>query len=301
MNQSKMSLVFDGPAVENGEIEAQDLASALMAVGELIQAANQEINSDRAQMSVKVRAISSGSFEVDLTLFQSLMESAKALLEFARDNKDDIATTSDLLDLLVNVGTIAGAIGLFELIRRLRGKKPEKVKEKGGDTHIHIDGNLIVVKKQVVRLFNNAAVREQAKKVVAPLSNEGIDAIKIKRPNQPDLEIVKEDVPSFEYGDGEELLDEKTHEMTLQIISLSFKEDNKWRVTDGGEPFNVAIEDAEFLNKIGKNEVAFSKGDYFLCLIRERQYDTAKGLKKERSIVEVKDHKSAARQLHLVV
>jgi hypothetical protein len=77
--------------------------------------------------------------------------------------------------------------------------------------------------------------------------------------------------------------------MTLQIISLSFKEDNKWKVSDGMEPFSVTIEDAGFLNRIAKGEETFSKNDYLVCVVRERQFQTNKGLRKERAIIAVKD------------
>ena len=89
-------------------------------------------------------------------------------------------------------------------------------------------------------------------------------------------------------------------EMNLQIISLSFKEENKWRFTDGLEPFTASIEHVDFLNKIANNEISFSKNDYLKCMVREKQSQTAKGLKLERTIVEVIKHTPSARQLKLI-
>jgi hypothetical protein len=65
-------------------------------------------------------------------------------------------------------------------------------------------------------------------------------------------------------------------------------------------PFTAGIEDADFLNRIANNEVAFGKNDYLICDVRERQVKTAKGLKKERTIIRVVEHKPAARQLRLI-
>lgn len=48
MSEASLTLVFDGPAVENGEIDVQELAPTLLAMGELIQAANDKINGDNA-------------------------------------------------------------------------------------------------------------------------------------------------------------------------------------------------------------------------------------------------------------
>ncbi|ASY57460.1 hypothetical protein [Sinorhizobium sp. CCBAU 05631] len=88
--------------------------------------------------------------------------------------------------------------------------------------------------------------------------------------------------------------------MNLQIVPLSFKDDNKWRVTDGGEPFSVSIEDAEFLKQVANSEISFSKGDYLVCDVRERQTITSNGLKKDRAIIAVKAHRPAARQMKLL-
>ena len=98
----------------------------------------------------------------------------------------------------------------------------------------------------------------------------------------------------------EEEIEDETRKMTLQIISLSFKEDNKWRLTDGAEPFTADIEDVDFLNKIANDEISFGKNDYLICEVRERQSMTSKGLKKERTVMKVIEHKPAARQLRLM-
>jgi hypothetical protein len=124
--------------------------------------------------------------------------------------------------------------------------------------------------------------------------------MKVKRKGSEDLEISKSEVEYFEYEDTEEELADTEREMNLQIISLSFKEDNKWRVTDGGEPFSATIEDTAFLNKIDNDEIAFSKGDYLRCKVREKQYRSSKRLKIERSIIEVLEHKFASQQLRLI-
>lgn len=297
-----MTLVFDGPSVDDGEIDVQDLAPALLAMGELIQAANQEINGNKAQISVKVRATAEGSFEVDLALIQSFLENTKILFDFAAENKDGIAAANELTELLFKFvgGTVTMGGGLFALVKFLKGRKPDKIEHNGGDVYIHIGDNHFVTNQRTIQLAESVAVREQAKKAISSLSNNGIDKIKVKRSGHDDLEVSKSEVGYFEYEETEEELADETRTMTLQIISLSFKEDNKWRVTDGGEPFSATIEDSTFLNKIANNEIAFSKGDYLVCEVRERQFRSSKGLKKERSIIEVKDHKPAAQQLRLI-
>lgn len=56
MSDANFSLIFEGTSVENGEIDIKDLAPSLMALGDLIQAANAEINGEKARIAVKLQA-----------------------------------------------------------------------------------------------------------------------------------------------------------------------------------------------------------------------------------------------------
>jgi hypothetical protein len=299
MNSENLTFVFDGPAVESGEIDVQELAPALLAIGALIQAANGELNGDRAQIAVKVKATATGSFEVKLMLIQSVMEQARALFEFAKDNKDGIAATKELADLLFK-GAAGGAAGLFALLKWLRGRKPDAITPVGGDVHVHVGDSYFLTNAETIKLAESIAVREQARKVVATLASNGIDSLKVRRGGEILTEVGRAEASYFELADEEETLADERRTMTLQIISLSFKEDNKWRVTDGGEAFSATISDEAFLTRIANNEVAFAKGDYLICEVREVQYRGPRGLQKERTIERVLDHKPAARQLRLL-
>ena len=61
----------------------------------------------------------------------------------------------------------------------------------------------------------------------------------------------------------------------------------------------VAIKDADFLGRVDRNLVSFSKGDILICDVITRQFQTAKGLSTEHEVVKVLEHKPAARQLKL--
>ncbi len=53
----------------------------------------------------------------------------------------------------------------------------------------------------------------------------------------------------------------------LNIISLSFKDKNKWYVNDCQSSFYTTIEDLDFLRRVDENE-EFRKGDILRVLIR---------------------------------
>ena len=54
MSDANFSLIFEGSAVENGEMDVKDLAPSLLALGELIQAANAEINGEKARIGCQI-------------------------------------------------------------------------------------------------------------------------------------------------------------------------------------------------------------------------------------------------------
>ena len=304
MSEANISLIFRGTAVENGQIDVQDFAPALLSVGELLQSANEVINGDKAKVAVKVRATAVACFEVDLTIWQEIVES---IFTYAQAHKDEIEAANGLADLVFKFGgaavgglTVAGG-GLFALLKWMKGRKPDRIEEKDGDIIVHIGDNYFITNPQTIKLAESATVRTQARKLVSTLEREGIESISARQPGGEELTLDRSDISSFDVPDNdEEEIEDETRKMTLQIISLSFKEDNKWRLTDGAEPFTADIEDVDFLNKIANDEISFGKNDYLICDVRERQTMTAKGLKKERTIIKVLEHKPAARQLRLM-
>lgn len=304
MSEANFSLIFRGNAVENGQIDVQDFAPALLAVGELLQSANEVVNGDKAKVAVKVRATAVACFEVDLTLWQEIIES---IFTYAQAHKDEIAAANGLADLVFKIGgaavggvTVAGG-GLLALLKWMKGRKPDRIEEKGGDVIVHIGDTYFITNPQTIKLAESANVRSHARKMVASLEKEGIESISARQPGGEELVLEKSDIPSFDVPENEEEeIEDETRKMTFQIISLSFKEDNKWRLTDGAEPFTADIEDVDFLNKIANDEISFGKNDYLICEVRERQSMTSKGLKKERTVMKVIEHKPAARQLRLM-
>lgn len=83
----------------------------------------------------------------------------------------------------------------------------------------------------------------------------------------------------------------------FSIHSLSFKEDNKWRLSDGTNTFFVTIRDDGFLRKVNENLVSFAKGDILKVNLLVRTWSVQDGIKTDYEVLEVLDHKSAAKQL----
>jgi hypothetical protein len=307
MNKSSFSLVFEGHSVKNGEIDIQDLASSFMAMAAVIQEANTVINGDKARVSVKLQATGKGSVIVNLVIVQSIFEQAASLFDTLAGHKDGISAAKDLSDVIFKVGGVGvGAIsgGYLCLMKWLDRKKPDKIVQHGQVVHIHKGDSYFIADQRAIALVESIPVREQSKKLVLALDREGIDKISVFRKDEETLIIEKDDIDAFGIPDTieeAEVLKDVQQEMFLQIDSLSFKEGNKWKMTQGDESFFVAIEDTNFLSKVKSGKIAFAINDVLRCLVNEEQVQTIKGsLKTERIVLQVLEYKKGNKQLELL-
>lgn len=92
---------------------------------------------------------------------------------------------------------------------------------------------------------------------------------------------------------------DRTSEMALTIVAVTFAEGNKWRLSDGERTFHATIEDKPFLARVERGEEAFRNGDILVCALRVQQWRTPTGLRTEYSVVNVVDHLPGAMPLRL--
>lgn len=302
---STFKIGFDGPSVENGEIDVADLAPALLALGELFSVANQALNKDRVDAKLRIRASAKGSFVALLSLDVSFVTD---LLDKVVANPDRVTAADQLLDLLIKGASVlgTGTVGLFSALRFLRGKRPDKTeKNENGTTSIAVGPTTIVVDQRTVVLLEDYRTREATEKFVGTALNaKGINKVFFdEEPDgTPELILTKDDIAAVKVPGPED--DEKTETTTkrealLKIVSAQFAEGYLWRFTDGTNTFTASMEDQDFLNRLDRSEVVLSKNDTLRCEIEETQTLAGNKLKTDAKILEVKEHISGARQLKL--
>lgn len=298
---STFKIGFDGPSVENGEIDVADLAPALLALGELFSAANQALNKDRAEAKLRIRASEKGSFVALLSLDVSFVTD---LLDVFAASPDRVTAADQLLELLIKGGTIT--VGLFYALRFLRGKRPDKTeKNENGTTSITVGPTTIVVDQRTVILLEDYRTREATEKFVGTALNaKGINKVSFDEESDgtPELILTKDDIAAVKVPEPED--DDKTETTTkrealVKIVSAQFAEGYLWRFTDGTNTFTASMEDQDFLNRLDRSEVVLSKNDTLRCEIEETQTLAGNKLKTDAKILEVKEHISGARQLKL--
>lgn len=297
-SEALFNIAYDGQALHSSEMEVRQLAPALHAVGEVLDAANKVLNGDQTKLSVRVRgSFKSGCFGIDFALTQSLWKDAVALFS----NPQIVAATTMIT--LLGLSGKDGVNGLIGIIKWIANRKISKVVDvDDSKIKIIIDDDFKITEANVLKLLEDYAVRKALSGVIyEPLEAEGID--KFAAGSEKDGLIVVEKNEAIYFSSPavqDRILHESVYETMLQLVSLSFHEDNKWRLSEGNNSFLCDITDPDFNSKVQKNEIAFAKDDILKVNLRKRQWLTEKGTMRTDYIVEkVLEHKSAVIQLKL--
>ncbi|MGH9397966.1 MAG: hypothetical protein ACRD18_14085 [Terriglobia bacterium] len=293
--EAEFTLTYDGEALQAGLMDVRELAPAILGVGDLLQSANVVLNGERVTVSVQVKGqFRSGSFPISFVVNQGIIEVAKTfLLQHPR-----IVEAKEILDTLFFYGNIpiAGTASVIGFLRWLKGRKPKQsqisMNTDAGTVTITLEDQEITVSKHVFDLAEDANSRRALATMASPVTRDGIDHLDISSEGDRAERISEEDLPSLnpELGEGETLLD-NTREAILEIVSLSFKPEHKWRFTDGGSRLTARIQDYRFMRAINKGDESFSKGDKILVRLRTRTFTNDSGeLKSEYFVTEVIKH-----------
>jgi hypothetical protein len=215
-NRERFQVAYVGDDDNNHSMDVEALAPVLLAFGQLIRAANAELNQNRASIKVLVDS------EFEHKCFLINFETLQTILDTVKDFLNDEGV-KHAADVLQKVGVTAGtaAAGLFGYLKWRNGRKVEsaqEAKDSPGAVVIKVEGdnNTFQIGSDVFRLSQNPQVLEAVEGTLTPIEHKEARAIEFRKDNKPLTTFRNEDVKaivaSCEDPGGIEFIEEEEEE-----------------------------------------------------------------------------------------
>ena len=273
-------------ALDNHEIDINDLATSLVSFSSLISQANNILNNGATKVDIKVKAHKPWSFGVDIELYQSIFW----IIWVVWWNIDTI------YDILVSLWLI-WKDGLIEIIKKINGR-PIK------DIEVHDSTNTIIlwdeskienITQNTYLLYGDETIRKNINRLKDPLDKEWVDSFNTYYHDKEEEKIDKENKDLFEFAWWNYKEEVSKDRVSLKIIGAFFEENRKWEFRLMNNKIYCSIEDAIFLEKINKGECSFWKWDIIDVLLETKTLNN----KSTYKVIEVYDYKPWAKQMRL--
>ena len=305
MSKYALTIAYDGSALQDGTMDVRELAPALLAFGNLLEEANKELNGPDSKMQVLVKSdFKKGSFHIDFELVRTLADQIGFLFNNAQH-----FSVEKILNNIGLVVTITGLnpITLFGLFMAIKGRKIKKgtvVEDGNVKLEFEDDSEPIIIERTVYQLFINMKIQTSIQNILKPLEKEGIERFFSQKDGRTEKEIVKSEIPYYRTPEiskrdpEEEKIVESTSRAAFKIVTASFEEGYKWRLTNNGQDrITAALSDQSFIDKIDNNEVSLSKEDVLIVEMKTTQWHGFDGnIKTENEILQVIEHRKRPQQ-----
>lgn len=281
---TRLKLKYSGLAVEAGLMDVYQASANMIAFSEFMVLAAKATYGEQIEARAEVAGFGRGPFITHI-VFNFMGQVATILSTVSPDQ------------LLTTVNQA------FELWKHLKGNAPKAIEQADEQEFgvINNNGQVIQVQAQTMNLvFSEKASNAVRQFVQEPLTKDGIDNLEIEtEQKQIIVSVNQRDARSFRLVRPTEAITDTTVEMTLIIEALVFKEDNKWRFSDGQASFYADILDREFLAKVDAGEL-FGKGDLLRVALRITQQRAGIKISTERAVLKVYEHRRGSEQYGLL-
>lgn len=306
MSRAIIQLIYEGPALRNHLMDVQELAPALMAMGDLCQEANRVLNRERTQVKVFINSdFERGSFLINCEVIQSLYE----LVNLIKDPR--VMTAKELLEWLGIIGGLTGGYGLFKYLKIRRGRKiglVEFTKSNKGENIVSIqckgDNNTFCIPQRVYELGEDKNIIQACKGIVKPLKSLDIDCVKFKDKSGVQESVDKSDADAIIGTEleskEEEIVKPQIVDARLTVHTLSFDtKPIKWKFKYGSDVISVDVSETDIPEETIKRGYARVGDNYKAKLeITERKTETG-GYVNDYKIIEVLEFAPGPPQLKL--
>ena len=277
--EMKMTVRYRGGTAEGGRMGAGELGSAILGLGELMKGVASAVHQDEMRVKTEVDAdFESSSFAIDFVVVAVHGELVDPLT---------VEQIKHLIHLL-----FGGSIGLIPLYRMLRGRKIDKI-EPGKDGAVITAGDdTYNIAAEQVTIMKNPKVSKGLKSVISPLGKDGAKKVEFYDDDGREMDHIDRDEKKFFIQPTlpDDVVSERLSDATIEVISPSFREGNKWRFAEGGNAYWATVEDEGFLERVNSGDELFGKGH--LLHVKLLTVTTRKGVEVEvtRTIKAVLSH-----------
>jgi hypothetical protein len=265
------------------EVDVFKLAPTLLALGELIQESNREVNPSGRQIGVNVKPFREGSFIVDLTIFpQTNLQQVLDLL--GGQSAEQVKNLLEWIGLITGSG---GIVGVVQLIKWLKGK-PKAVDEvKPGEFRYTAgDDKSITVNAPVHQLFSNPKITNHIYNVYAAPMEDQSSVIDVRTyvEGKAETEVLfqRSEVPAIREFRDPSVKTETKNEIVKEHIQEgvflnpkrgSFENDPRdWSFYRGkDEIITATIKDKVFLQDYADGKYRLHSSDLLTVDLLERQ------------------------------
>lgn len=288
----KLIIAYDGEALSDGTMDVQELAPALLAIGDLINACNLVLNGKEERIKIKITSdFKKGSFQTSIVVVKDILDQITLLAGPAFELKD-------ILELIGFIG--AGVGGLIPLIKKIKSRKIIKAKQQGGG-NVEItfeDGSAsVITNMNIYNLYTSVPVQDAVNRVVRPLKRDGISNFYTSSKNKRIADISKDEATYFESPNivisekEDSLIFEFEYTGAFNIVTAQFEDGYKWRLFNGQDKISASLCDECFSGRVRNGETSISKEDILKAKIKTSQWKRPDGsLRTENEIVEVLEH-----------
>lgn len=241
-----MQIKFEG---QNHQIDANTLVNVLIHYNNLIEIINKEYGQGEKKISLRVNAIEKGSFVIDVSPVENLVQSLFS--------SEGVAYISSV---------IAITEGVYQLYKWRKGKPIDSKEDKDNVENIIKSGDT-TINAHTVNIYNLQQSREAISKSIETANQdqsvEGIsysfdgkeEKIEYKKTEFEELIYTDFDTEKDVPNENEEIVD-----ATLVITKLSFEKGATWQFLYNGFKISLVVKDDALMKHID-NGARFAKGD----------------------------------------
>lgn len=268
MSSHEAIIRYDGPALAGHKMDVEDISPALLALADLCKLVNEGANDKRASVRLYIDLdVEQHCAQFKLQVVQTFLEHAKSFLD-----DDHVVTAGRILTILGVAGSTASgfAIGLFKLIRLLRGRKPDAIKMvvKDGQNvaQISVGRDAYFVHPEAARLLANPVAMRKAKEVTKPATKDGYEKVEFEDGGTVVDSINKEEailidsLPQIEDQNRTKIvIPESRIRAMVRIRKATYVGDGRWYM-QYDKAREMAISDKEWLSDFQSNKISAPPG-----------------------------------------